>query len=319
MNFKVSINAILTISVVLNSLECSGQNFKDRAVPQFKNGLYIISVNNLALEIDPVTGGRITSLTIDGENFLTGKSVNSENWGSTFWPSPQSAWNWPPPPELDNQPYSVVTDSNVVKMVSRKDARSGLIFTKEISGNKKTGAFNLKYTITNGSGSAQFVAPWEVTRVHINGLAFFPSGEGEKHGGLLPLIMEKDGICWFLYQQDRLPVKGDRQLYTDGAEGWLAQVNNRVILVKKFPDIPLEKNAPDEKGRFEGEIELFASPVSTERGGYVEIEHQGAYEELLPGASSTWEVTWFLRKLPDDIEPAAGNAALIDYVRELIK
>lgn len=319
MNPKVIITNVITISAILISLGCSGQKIKDRAVPQNNNGLYTISVNNLALEIDPAIGGRITSLKIDGKNFFTEKSVNSSNWGSTLWPSPQSAWNWPPSPELDNKPYSVVVEDNIVKMVSQKDPKFGWIFTKEISGNKKAGSFTLKFTITNGSDSAQSVAPWEVSRVHINGLTFFPIGEGEKHGGLLPLITEKDGICWFPYQQDKLPVKGDRQLYTDGAEGWLAQVNDGVILVKKFPDIPLEKNAPDGLRSYEGEVELFTSGVSPERGGYVEIEHQGAYEELQPGASSTWEVTWFLRKLPDNIKPEVGSTVLVDYARKLIK
>lgn len=319
MNSKAGIVSIITILVILTSPGCSSQKNNYRAVPQNENGLYTIKVNNLALEIDPATGGRITSLRIDGKNFFTEKSVDSSNWGSTLWPSPQSAWNWPPSAELDNKPYSVVVEDNVVKMVSGKDPDFGWIFTKEISGNKKEGSFNLRFTITNGSDSAQSVAPWVVSRVHINGLTFFPIGEGEKHGGLLPLIVEKDGIFWFPYKQDKLPQKGDRQLYADGAEGWLAQVNDGVILIKKFPDIPLEKNAPDGAGRFEGEIELFVSRVFPERGGYVEIEHQGAYEELMPGASSTWEVTWLLRRLPDNIKPEVGNTDLIDYTRKLIK
>lgn len=310
---------ILIITALFFTSGCSGQKDNDRAVPQNNNGLYSIIVNNLVLEIDPAIGGRITSLKIDGKNFFTEKSVNSDNWGSTLWPSPQGVWRWPPSPELDNKPYSVEVENNVVKMVSQKDPKYGWIFTKEISGNKKAGSFTLRFTITNGSDSAQYVAPWEVSRVHINGLTFFPIGKGNKQGGLVPLVVEQDGICWFPYQQDKLPVKGDRQLYTDGSEGWLAQVNDGVILVKKFPDIPLEKNAPNTNGQPEGEIELFTSGVSPERGGYVEIEHQGAYEELQPGASSTWEVIWFLRKLPNTIKTEVGNGALVDYARNLVK
>lgn len=319
MSFRSGIITIITLSVILISLGCSNQKINYRAVPQINNGLYTIKVNNLELEIDPGTGGRITSLRIDGKNFFTEKSVDSSNWGSTFWPSPQSAWNWPPPPVLDNKPYSVVVEDNVVKMVSGKDPEFGWIFTKEISGNKKEGSFDLKFTITNGSDSAQFVAPWVVSRVHTNGLTFFPIGEGERHGGLLPLIVEKDGILWFPFKQDELPKKGDRQLFVDGAEGWLAQVNDGVILIKKFPDIPLEKNAPDKAGRFEGEIELFVSRFIPDRGGYVEIEHQGAYEALMPGASSTWEVIWLLRRLPDNIKTEVGNKDLVDYTRKLVK
>lgn len=315
--FVASFFAFATLFFTLNSF---AQKSKNRVVPRNDDGQYIITVNDVALEIDPATGGRITALKIDGKNFLTDKTVNSSNWGSTLWPSPQSVWNWPPSPELDNKPYSVTVEKNAVKMVSQKDPKYGWIFTKEISGDKKAGSYTLKFTITNGLDKPQKVAPWEVTRVHINGLTFFPIGGDNKQGGLIPLMVEKDGICWFPYDLSKLNFKGDHQIYRDGAEGWLAQVNDGVILVKKWNDVPLEKNAPGTKAHPEGEVELYTSGVNAATGlGYVEIEHQGAYEELQPGASSTWEVTWFLRKLPENIKAEAGNPALASYVRKLIK
>jgi hypothetical protein len=304
---------IVAILSILISLQCLSQQLPDKAVISEKNGLYAIKVQNQVLEVDPAIGGRITSLKLDGKDFLTGKDVNDFNWGSTFWNSPQSDWNWPPSAELDNKPYSAKVEGDKLIMTSEKDPKTGLVVTKTFSGNIKNGCFTLKYTITNQSDKPQKVAPWEVTRVHTNGIAFFPMGRGEKWGGLLPLTTEKNGICWFTYKESGLPTKGDRQLYTDGAEGWLAELNGDVVLVKKFPDIPLEKNAPKE-----GEVELYASPVAPGKS-YVEIEHQGAYEELAPGASSNWEVSWFLRKLPAGIKPTAENPALVSYARKLIK
>jgi hypothetical protein len=274
---------------------------------------YVIKLQNQALEIDPAIGGRITALTINGKNFLTDSTVNAFNWGSSFWPSPQSDWNWPPPAEIDNRPYTATINGNVLKMVSRKDARLGLIVTKEFSGNKRDGSFTLKYSITNASGQPYKVAPWEVTRVHTNGIAFFPYGKGDRRGGLIPSTIEKDGICWFVYDSTKVPRKGDTQLYADGAEGWFAEVNGNVMLVKKFPDIPFEKNAPKE-----GEVELYANRAPLEKS-YVEIEHQGAYEELQPGQTSTWEMTWVLRKIPASVKPTAGNPELVEYARQFVK
>ena len=132
-------------------------------------------------------------------------------------------------------------------------------------------------------------------------------------GGLLPLMILKDSIAWFLYDASRLPVKGDRQIYSDGAEGWLAEMNGRWLLVQQAPDITVEKTAPNE-----GEVELYASPVKKEIG-YVEIEHQGEYTSLEPGASTSWEVHWFLREIPMNISPIVGNKALINYIRQIIK
>jgi hypothetical protein len=308
--FRKFIVIVFLISPTIKSIS---QTDRDKAVVEKIGELYRIKLQNQTLEINPAIGGRITSLQLDGKDFLTGKTVNDFNWGSTFWISPQSDWNWPPSAEIDNKPYSAKVEAGELIMVSQKDSATGLVVTKKISGDPKSNSYSLKYIITNSSDSVRKAAPWEVTRVHTKGIAFFPMGKGERRGGLLPLLIEKDAVCWFTYKESMLPTKGDRQIYTDGAEGWLAEVNEDVILVKKFPDIPLEKNAPKE-----GEVELYASPVAPGKS-YVEIEHQGAYEELPPGASNTWEVTWYLRKLPTGLNIEAGSPSLTSYARKLVK
>lgn len=291
----------------------TGQNAKDRVAIKEGNGRYSIKINNTELQINPANGGRITSLLIDGVDFLTDNTVNSINWGSTFWTSPQSQWRWPPPAALDREPYTATIENNELVMTSQKDPKTGIAFTKRFSGNKKDGSYTLQYIITNQSDTVRKVAPWEVTRVHPGGISFFPMGKGERRGGLATLVTEAEGICWFAYDTTKLPVKGDPKLFSDGAEGWLAQVNNRVLLVKQFPDLPFEKNAPRES-----EIELYVTPVVPGKTN-VEVENQGAYEELQPGASSTWTVTWHLRKLPSAIQVEAGSRSLVDYVRKLVK
>lgn len=281
--------------------------------PEKADHLYHFRINDQVLEVDPTKGGRINSLTIAGSDFLTDSMVNNLNWGSTLWFSPQSAWRWPPSPQIDSMAYTVQLNNGELIMQSQKDPKTGLDVQKVFSANTKTQSYVLKYTITNRSDRVQKVAPWEVTRVKTGGMAFFPFGDGERRGGLIPFTTETDGISWFQYNTEKLPAKGDRQLYSDGKEGWLAQVNGDVILIKKFPDIPFEKNAPAE-----GEIEWYASPVVPGKS-YVEIEHQGAYEELQPGASTTWRVEWFLRKLPAAMTATPGNKALADYVRSIVK
>lgn len=291
------------------------QQVNDEVIPRKNGQYYSISVHNQVMEINPEIGGRITSLKIDGKDFLTDQTVNSFNWGSTFWFSPQSEWNWPPSPEIDNKPYNTRIEGKEIIMVSQKDPKTGFVVTKSFSGNEENDSFTLKYTITNASDRPQKVAPWEVTRVRTKGLAFFPVGKGEQTGGLLPSTVILDGISWFTYDESKLPPRGvNRQLYSDGSEGWLAQVNENFILVKKFPDVPFEQIAPNE-----GEVEWFASGLSSTSTGYVEIEHQGVYEELKPGDSTTWEVIWFLRELPKNMQSKAGNKALADYSRQLIK
>ncbi len=68
---------------------------------------YILEFNHIYFEVNAQIGGRITTFSLDGKNVLTGPSVNPDNYGSTFWTSPQSDWDWPPIPEIDNLPLIV--------------------------------------------------------------------------------------------------------------------------------------------------------------------------------------------------------------------
>lgn len=261
------------------------------------------------MEINPRIGGRITSLRLDGKDFLTGKEVNAIYWGSTFWPSPQKAWNGRLSAELDSLPYQATVAGNVLKLTSSMDPVSGYVFTKEISGQAENASFHIKYSITNQSDQVRQVAPWEVTRVHPHGLAFFPKGTGERWGGMAELAKDMGGITWFAYEKEKIPARNTK-FFSDGSEGWIAQINDDVIFVKTFPDISAEQAAPSE-----AEVEIYADAERT----YVEIEQQGAYQELQPGESLSWEVRWFLKKLPDRIKVEMGNESLVAYTRNLIK
>jgi hypothetical protein len=299
---------LVIIPALCLAIGCTAQKTNKDVVPEERGGIYSLTIDNQVLEINPQIGGRITSLKLDGKDFFTGKDVNADYWGSTFWPSPQKVWGGPTS-ALDKQPYAVSIVKNVIKMVSKPDPKSGFVFTKEMSANASNRSFTIKYTITNQSAQAQKVAPWEVTRVHPNGLAFYPKGQGERWGNIANLAEDIDGITWFAHQKEKIPATHNK-FFADGAEGWVAQVNDQIIFVKKFPNISAEKAAPSE-----AEVEIYTNPDKT----YVEIEQQGAYQELQPGASSSWEVTWFLRKLPATIKTQPGSAALVTYVRKLIK
>jgi hypothetical protein len=91
----------------------------------------------------------------------------------------------------------------------------------------------------------------------------------------------------------------------------MAHVKNDRLLVKKFPDVPVDAYAPGE-----AEIELYANPD----GSYIEIEQQGAYTTLAPGSSITYEVVFYTRKLSQAlVSTERGNAGLVKTVNEIIK
>ncbi len=277
-------------------------------IPIKKNGIYTIKNAAQELTIDPAIGGRITELKLNGINFLTTKSIHPIFWGSTLWPSPQKIWGGPDLVELDRTLYADTVFGNTLKMVSKPDPNSGFIFTKEISVNKKLEAFELKYSITNGSDTIRKVAAWEVTRVQTGGLTFFPTGQGLRWGNIAGLVKESNGISWFNYEPEKIPSKHNK-FFSDGKEGWVAQVNNGIIFIKYFKDEPKELAAPSE-----AEIEVYTNPDKT----YLEVEVQGGYTTLKPGASLTWSVFWYIKKLPK-MDISIGNQKLIDFVRNQIQ
>jgi len=287
--------------------------FKDNpryAKPAEKaNGIYTLQINIITAEVDSKNGGRVSAFKIGNTEFLSNKTVNADNWGSTFWPSPQSAWGWPPSEQLDKNEYTAKVYDNHFILTSQKDEKLGYVVTKDFYGNLSDTSLVIKYTITNNSTATQSVAPWEITRVAPNGLSFYPSGKNSKKGDLAPLTEDSKGITWFNYSGDKIP-QGVPKLISDGTQGWFAQVNKGIILVKKFEDIPVEKMAPEE-----GEIELYANPDKS----YIEIEQQGSYTKLNPGQSLTWEVKWYLRQLPKAIAAEPGNDKLIQFTKSIGK
>jgi len=118
-----------------------------------------------------------------------------------------------------------------------------------------------------------------------------------------------DGVAWFAY--DAAAITADQKLFADGREGWIAHVDGDLLLVKSFADTLPAQAAPGE-----AEIEIYANAGHT----YVEVENQGAYVSLAPGAATTWTVRWILRKLDLAATPALpGSAPLVDLVRSLVK
>jgi len=80
--------------------------------------------------------------------------------------------------------------------------------------------------------------------------------------------------------------------------------------VKTFAIVPRAAQAPGE-----AQIELYATPAHT----YVEVEVQGAYETIAPGAALSWRVVWLVRRLPTNIPREVGSAPLLDFIRGVVE
>jgi hypothetical protein len=273
------------------------------------NGTYSISSGNSNMAIDPAGGGRVVSFKLNDYEFLTGKDIHEKNYGSTFWSSPQSYWNWPPPPVLDMKPYTAVNDGNIIKVTSEKDPVTGFQFVKEFS-NSKSNRMNLTYSIVNISKEIKNAAPWEVSRVNKEGLFFFPMGQGSIGKKSFEEARTEiiDGIAW--YKDEKEKPENHQLSIADGSEGWMAYAIDGKLFIKKFPDIKPDMFAPGE-----AEISFYISPEAD----YIEIEVQGKYETIQPGERTTWKIEWIGMDIPPNIEVKKGSKELVKFVREIIK
>ena len=78
-------------------------------------------------------------------------------------------------------------------------------------------------------------------------------------------------------------------------------------MVKKFEDLDASQPAPEE-----AEIQVYVNM----RKSFIELESQGAYTELKPGAELKWTVTWYLAPFDGKAEP---SEALKKKVKSLAK
>jgi Domain of unknown function (DUF4380) len=298
---------ILALCVLpVNPLDC---HTRAEGAPHaaIRGSNYVIEFAPYAVEVDPADGGRIVAFSIDGRSVLLSREESPVAYGSSFWPSPQKDWAWPPPQALDRDPWNAtVVDGSALALESGVDAKLGLSATQRIVADRPRGAVTIEYVLTNRAGSARRVAPWQNSRVRPNGLTFFASS-----GPALPASSLKldpiNGVAWLAHSKAAFPASA--KLFAEGAEGWIAHVDGDLVFVKAFPHVPGDAQAPGE-----AEIEIYVH----ESGRFVEMEQQGPYVELSPGASSSWSVHWLVRRLPPGIEAQPRSQSLVDYVRNLV-
>jgi hypothetical protein len=274
--------------------------------PTVEGGRHVLAWDDVRLEVDAATGGRVTRLRFGGRDLLTGPAADAGNFGSTFWPSPQTAWGWPPLAEIDHGPYRAEVSPDAIAMRSAISPALGLLVEKRFAADAGRAAVTFDFTMHNRGDAATRLAPWQITRVPPHGLTLFPTGTGD-NPPCAPsnlAVREALGVTWYAY--DAAAVTDHQKLFADGREGWLAHVDGDALLVKTFAIVPRAAQAPGE-----AQIEIYANPSHT----YIEVEVQGAYEEIAPGASLAWRVVWLVRRLPAEIPRTVGSAPLLDFIR----
>ncbi len=282
-------------------------------MPIQRGSNYVLEFADQYFEVNPA-GARVIDVHLSGGgmNLLTLQSVdpNGLNYGSTFWPSPQS-WAWPPTtsiPQINDQAYTATIEGNSVLFVGQNAATVGASVMKRFSADLARGVVIAEYALVATAAGKSF-APWEISRVYKRGITFWPTGSAPRAGTQFPIAPTTDaaGCTW---HQAPTAAGTDQKLFANGTGGWLAHVDGDVVIVKKFPDIMAAQAAPNED-----EIEIYVNGMAN----YIEVEQQGAYQAVAMGMMLTWRVDWIVRRLPQGVTATVGNQQLVQFVQSLVQ
>lgn len=296
---------IIGLIAVMAAVTVSGGMFAQTVQGSADEG-FVIKAGDVTMTISAKEGGKVMSYKYGDKEMLSQLRMQNQ-YGSTFWTSPQKEWNWPPVTEFDRGAYTaqdLADTPNQLVLTSQIARKLPFQIVKQYNPDPKGKYIRVAYTIINKGDTERKVAPWEISRVVADeeGLIFFDAPvESITPAGLIPFKGEA-GASWYNFETGAQ----NRKINADG-KGWLAYAANGLLMIKKFDDINPSQPAPDE-----AEIQVYVNQGKT----YIELESQGEYKTLEPGQSLTWVVDWYLIPLKDKAEP---SAKLLDLVRNTIK
>lgn len=283
--------------------------FAQTVTPDINGSVYSFSTGNLIFKVDASSGAKVSSFQINGLEFLFDKSQSLDYlWGSTLWPAPQSEMGWPPPIELDDGIYSPSVDGNIVTLTSPDDVDddgNSLQFIKTFRADDSDTSITIKYSLINKGATQINKALWELTRVPVNGLSFWPTGPGSVWGDLADGTTELNNYTWF--DIDNESRRGSK-VFADGSLGWYAHIDNQNrLFIKKFDNVEQTNFANGES-----EIEVYIG------NDYIELENLSSTKILNASDTLNYQVKWYLRQLPMSVTRNAGNEELINYVNFIV-
>ncbi len=114
--------------------------------------------------------------------------------GDKLWPSPQSAWGWPPDPISDSGPQTVhILPNKHLLVTGPAQGKYGVQFQREIALAEKGTAVTIRNTMTNRTAKMLTFGIWEIAQADNPDVTTLPESKAERFpkgytvvGGMTP-------------------------------------------------------------------------------------------------------------------------------------
>jgi len=297
---------------------------------------YRMTSGDVSLGITPQIGGRIISLTHQGEELLfvqdefKGDTYSLEGiddlrakkcemgfrlWGGDkTWVAPQNEW-WEniPPLDLDAGEYSVKIDENVLEMTSPICRETGLRIIRRITlGDER---IHLRQTFRNETDNRINRGIWDVTQVLKPFDVYLPASlesikaykdEGKIEDAKKKMV-EKDGWVKILCDDDtHFKVGG---LINKGVVVALREKDAETLAFSRVFNI--DSNHQYAHGAI---VEVYNSP----KYDYFEVEVHAPLISLDKGEEATHSQTWALKRFKGSVKPEQVAKILEGKINEKI-
>jgi hypothetical protein len=279
--------------------------------------------------------GSIPSLMVNSSLFgkkPTPSSGGYNNFGGyKTWPSPQSVWNWPPPPILDYGAYTILETSQTNDSVSltvlspiEKWFAAGIQFKRRATIFPGTSRLRMEQTIINKGTKDTSWGMWSIAQTIVNHTgksdyanfrAYFPLNPNSVYGtsGIL-----NDGASTAWLGEVAPGIYGvqfassSKKVFADPDKGWIAytSLSDTVVFARTFPVFE-GMQYPDGGARTTVYVSAAGAPL------YMEVEVKGPVVPLAAnGGSYTFIENWWAAKVRApilDVDSVGAIAGKLSY------
>lgn len=212
--------------------------------------------------------------------------------GDKLWPSPQSAWGWPPDPVSDSGPQTVrILPNRHLLVTGPASLKYGVRFTREIALNASGTGVTIRNRMTNVSDKAVAWGIWEVAQADDPEETAFPVSPATLFpGGYKAFAETRPAEGQVTVQEGKVTIRrrADHNAKIGGRApgGWI-ESRWGALRFRVSADLPVSGTYPDDGcGQ-----EVY---TSDDPNRYVEMELLAPIRKLRPGAASSVVTRWSL-------------------------